>query len=254
MKVEPTDINFRQETIDGVLYLPEKKAPSPLVVHLNGMPGLEPEREGERFAEFLVNDGIAYYAFDYTGVRNSTGMFEYYYSQENINQILHYLVHHPKIDPSRMAILGESFGGAMAISHAARDRRIKCIAIRSPVYDTDKVARLKIFDGLSQLWKKSKQMRFPEVNLKKWFQRQSSSYNPAQLISDIECPIRIITGTKDEIISVDQITKLFEKLPLETEKELKIIENADHNFSNTKHFEIMRKYVVQFFRNSLISV
>ena len=48
MKIEHTDINFRHETINGVLYLPDTDNPSPLVIHLNGMPGLEPEKEGER--------------------------------------------------------------------------------------------------------------------------------------------------------------------------------------------------------------
>ncbi len=251
MKIEQTNINFREETINGVLYLPETKNPSPLILHLNGMPGLEPEKERERFAQDMIENGFAYYAFDYTGVRNSTGLFEYYYSLENINQILSYLVHHPKIDPTKIALLGESFGGAMAISHTARDSRIKCLALRSPVYDTDKVTKLKVFDGLSQLWKRSKQMRFPEVNLKNWFQRQSSQYNPAKLISRISCPVRVITGTSDEVLSIDEIEKLYEKLPSEIDKEIRIIENADHNFSDKNHFKIMKEYIINFFKEVL---
>ncbi|MHA1198771.1 MAG: alpha/beta hydrolase [Candidatus Heimdallarchaeaceae archaeon] len=248
MKIEHSDINFREETINGVLYLPEDKKPSPLIVHLNGMPGLEPEKEGERFAQDMVDNGFAYYAFDYTGVRNSTGTFEYYYSQENINQVISYLVHHPKIDPTQIALIGESFGGAMAISHTARDPRIKCLAIRSPVYDTDKVVKLKIFDGLSQLWKRSKQMRFPEVHLKNWFKEQSSQYNPSKLISNINCPVRFITGTKDEILDLDQVEQFYRKLSPDIDKEMKIVEKADHNFSDTKHFEIMKTYIVEFFK------
>ena len=46
MIIEHGDINFRDETINGVLYLPETREPSPLIIHLNGMPGLEPENEG----------------------------------------------------------------------------------------------------------------------------------------------------------------------------------------------------------------
>ena len=249
MKIEHTDINFRQETINGVLYLPDTENPSPLVVHLNGMPGLEPEKEGERFALDMVNNGFAYYAFDYTGVRNSTGEFQYYYSQENIDKIIAYLVHHPKINPSQIAFLGESFGGAMAISHTARDKRIKCLAIRSPVYDTEKVAKLKVFDGLSHLWKRSKQMRFPEVNLKIWFQRQSSQFNPAKLITKISCPIRVVTGTSDEVLSVDQIEKLYEKIPTDVDKDIRIIEEADHNFSKKEHFDEMKEYILSFFKD-----
>ena len=60
MKIEHTDINFRGETINGVLYLPESKNPSPLILHLNGMPGLEPEQERERFAQDMIENGFAY--------------------------------------------------------------------------------------------------------------------------------------------------------------------------------------------------
>lgn len=253
MKIEYTDINFRNETINGVLYLPESQYPVPLVVHLNGMPGLEPEKEGERFAQELNSIGIAYYAFDYTGVRNSTGLFEYYYSQENINTIISYLVHHPKILPTKIALLGESFGGAMALCHAARDNRIQCLAIRSPVYDTKKIPQLKIFDGLSLMWKLNKQMRFPKVNLKSFFEIQSSHYNPDKLVEQLNCPVRMITGTKDEILDAEEIEKWFKRLPVDLDKELQIIENADHNFSNKVHFQQMKNYVIDFFRQRLIN-
>jgi len=88
VKIEHSDINFREETLNGVLYLPENKDPSPLIIHLNGMPGIEPEKEGERFAQDFSDNGFAFYAFDYSGVRNSTGLYEYYYSQENINRVV----------------------------------------------------------------------------------------------------------------------------------------------------------------------
>ncbi len=253
MKIEYTDINFRNETINGVLYLPNKNKPAPLVIHLNGMPGLEPETEGERFAKELNHFGIAYYAFDYTGVRNSSGIFEYYYSQENINKIISYLVHHPKVLPNKIALLGESFGGAMALCHAVRDSRVQCLAIRSPVYDTKQIPNLKIFDGLSLMWKQSKLMRFPEVNLKTFFKKQSSHYNPTKLISQLKCPVRMITGTKDEILDAKEIEKWFKKLPGDLDKDLQIIENADHNFSNKVHFQKMKNYVIDFFKQQLIS-
>ncbi|MCG3216153.1 MAG: prolyl oligopeptidase family serine peptidase [Candidatus Heimdallarchaeota archaeon] len=251
MKVEGHEIPFREERIDGYLYLPEKEEQSPLIIALNGMPGLDPIKEKDRLAPIFTKSKFAYFAFDYTGVRKSSGLYEYYYSHENINKIISYLSKHPKIDSSRIGLFGESFGGAMALSHATRDKRIRCLAIRSPVYDTEKIPRLKIFEGLAQLWQRDKQMRIRYVNLKKEFQQQSKLYNPMKLAPLLQVPIRVITGDKDEILSEKQIQKFFDKIPSNLDKKFMIVEGANHNFSKPKDFEIMKDFILDFFIETL---
>jgi fermentation-respiration switch protein FrsA (DUF1100 family) len=61
----------------------------------------------------------------------------------------------------------------------------------------------------------------------------------------------VITGTSDEILSVDHIKNLYERIPSKVNKELVIIENADHNFSKKEHFDTMKEYIVNFFREFL---
>jgi len=247
MKKEFIQIQFRKELINGMLFLPDSKKPAPLVLHLNGMPGFEPEEEETRFARYFTLKNYAYFAFDYVGVRQSTGLFEYIYSHENINLVLSKLVHHPRIDPSRIGLLGESFGGAMALCHTSRDDRIRCLAIRSPVYDTEEIPKMKMFDELIQLWRTSTQMRFPRINLKRSFLFQSRHYNPMKQALYIICPVRIITGDRDEIVPVKKIEKLYDKIPDKTDKEMRIVPGANHKFSKTKDFEIMKNYFLQFF-------
>ncbi len=247
MKKEFIQIQFRKELINGMLFLPDSKKPAPLVLHLNGMPGFEPEKEETRFAIFFTLKNYAYFAFDYVGVRQSTGLFEYIYSQENINLVLSKLVHHPRINPSRIGLLGESFGGAMALCHTSRDDRIRCLAIRSPVYDTEEIPKMKMFDGLVQLWRASKQMRFPRINLRNSFLFQSRHYNPMKQALHLKCPVRIITGDRDDIVPVEKIEKLYAKIPDKIDKEMRIVPGADHKFSKTKDFEIMKDYFSRFF-------
>ena len=251
MKIEKHEIQFREEKIKGFLYLPDKEKQVPLIVRLNGMPGTDPRKEEERLAPDFTGKNFAYFAFDYTGVRSSTGLYEYFYSHENINKIISYLSQHPRIDSSRIGLFGESFGGAMALSHATRDQRVKCLAIRSPVYDTEKIPKMKIFDGLSQLWQRDKQMRLPKVDLKKEFQNQSKHYNPMKLAHNLKIPTRVITGDKDEILSDKQIQKLYNKIPSNIDKEFKIVQGANHNFSKVKDFGIMKKYILNFFKEKL---
>ena len=248
---EFVQIKFRKEIINGMLFLPDTDEPVPLVVHLNGMPGFEPEQEEERLARFFNSKNYAYFAFDYVGVRQSTGLFEYIYSQENINLVLSKLVHHPSIDPSRIGLLGESFGGAMALCHTSRDDRIKCLALRSPVYDTEEIPRMKIFDGLVQLWRASKQMRFPRINLKRSFQLQSQHYNPMKQAFHLQVPVRIITGDADEILPVEKIKELYSRIPEELDKDMEVVPGANHKFSKQKDFVFMRDYFSKFFGSVL---
>ena len=251
MLVENHEIQFRSEKINGFLYLPKADKQVPLIIRLNGMPGTDPKKEKERIAKDFTNNNLAYFAFDYTGVRSSSGLYEYISSHENINKIVTYLAKHPKIDSSRIGLFGESFGGAMALCHATRDTRIRCIALRSPVYDTEKIPRMKIFDGLAQMWQRDKQMRLPKVNLKKEFQYQTQHYNPMKQASSLEVPIRIITGDKDEILPERQIKRMYDKVPSSLDKDFKIVEGANHNFSNKEHFDVMKNYVIDFFTEKL---
>ena len=252
MIVERHDIQYREEKLNGYLYLPEDEEQLPLVIRLNGMPGTDPEKEKERLAPDFTKNKFAYFAFDYTGVRSSTGHYEYYFSQENINKVITELSKHPKVDSSRIGLFGESFGGAMAICHAARDRRIKCLAIRSPIYDTEKVPKMKIFDGMAQMWQRDKHMRIPKVqDLKKEFQYQVKYYNPMKLAENLQVPISIITGDKDEILSEKQIQKLYDKIPANLDKDYKIVEGANHNFSKPQNFTVMKKFILNFFKKKM---
>jgi len=128
------EINVRSETLHSILYLPETKNHKtninnsfPLVIRVNGMPGKSPEEDEQRFAHYFVENDIAYFTYDHQGVRTSTGIFSYYDAQANIEKVIDQLVHYPKINPLKIGLLGESFGGAMALCHAVRDNRVNVL-------------------------------------------------------------------------------------------------------------------------------
>ncbi|MHA1222874.1 MAG: alpha/beta hydrolase [Candidatus Heimdallarchaeaceae archaeon] len=249
---ETLSLAYRNEQIAGILFLPEGEQIFPLVIRLNGLPGNAPEKEKNRLAEDFIKNNIAYFAFDYTGARKSTGIFEYYSSQENISIVITELSRHPKIDPSRIGLFGESFGGAMAICHAVRDKRVRCLVLRSPVYDTEVISKLSVFDSLAHFWVNDKKLRFPNVNLKENFTLQTKHYNPKKLIHKINLPIRIITGTKDELLSPEKINKLYKNLPENIDKDIKLIEGAGHNFTNPLYLEELKDFIIPFFKKYLI--
>ncbi|WP_457557162.1 alpha/beta hydrolase [Candidatus Harpocratesius sp.] len=254
MQKEELDIIVREEKLHGILYIPENHHhPNgsnllfPLIIHINGMPGTSPEDDEDRFAKKFTEHGIAYYCYDHQGVRQSSGVFTYFSAQANIEYVVDYLVHHRFIDPLQIGLLGESFGGAMALCHSARDYRISVLALRSPVSDTEIVTTYSFFDDLLKIWTRNKQMRFPpDKNMKNLYISQTHHYNPKNMADSINQPVKIIAGKRDELLGDKGFEDLFKKLN-STQKEIEIYPKANHNFTNAKDFEKMRDSFIEFF-------
>ncbi|MHA1304183.1 MAG: alpha/beta hydrolase family protein [Candidatus Heimdallarchaeaceae archaeon] len=251
MKKIAYDIAYRKETLHGILYIPDGDGPFPLVIRLNGMPGLSPEEEEKRLADIIVNNGFVFYAFDYVGVRQSSGVFDYYSCINNINTVITTLSHHPLVDPSRIALIGESFGGAMAISQGVRDRRIKCMVLRSPVFDTEEIPRIPSFETLTKIWIRNKQVRFPKGNISELYSKQTELYNPERLAKFLNCPVKLIVGDKDELLEFNGFERLYEMIPEQSRKGLEVVPGADHNFTNQSKLEWLKKAIVNFLATCL---
>lgn len=260
MRKEVIEIKIRSEILQGILYLPDIRDPQfaknnsfPLIIRVNGMPGKSPEEDELRFAHHFVDNNIAYFTFDHQGVRHSTGIFTYYDAQANIERVIDQLVHHPEIDPLKIGLLGESFGGAMAFCHAVRDKRVQCLAIRSPVFDTEIIPKNPLFKFFIKALKRNKEMRFPDGDLKKKYAEQTRQYNPDRLTDILVKPFYLIAGNKDVLFPEHGFHQLFKKVKSEIKK-IDIIDGANHNFTDQNHFQLMCENLVDFFRTHLLSV
>jgi dipeptidyl aminopeptidase/acylaminoacyl peptidase len=259
MKKIIIEMNVRSEILHSILFLPNSKNHSknpnnlhPLVIRVNGMPGKSPEEDEQRFARYFVENDIAYFSFDHQGVRTSTGIFTYYDAQANIEKVMDHLVQYPEINPLKIGLLGESFGGAMALCHAVRDNRVKCLAIRSPVFDTETIPQNPLFKFFIRALTRNKEMRFPDVDYKKAYAEQTRQFNPKRLAQFLSIPFYLIAGNKDALFPENGFHQLFNKVKSE-EKKIDIIDGANHNFTDKNHFQQMCNNLVDFFHNQLIS-
>jgi dienelactone hydrolase len=108
-------------TVEGTLSLPKRaKPPYSAVVIAHGSGGVRPDRE-PRWAEELNKAGIAAFVVDSYGPRNITGMDT---GDINVSAManvadayaaLRLLSTHPQIDAGRVAIIGFSRGGQVAL-------------------------------------------------------------------------------------------------------------------------------------------
>ena len=107
--------------LSGQLVLPDRlegKAPAMIVAHASG--GLD--RRNERWASFLRQQGIATFQIDYFGPRGVTPTSAFQpLPVHDAYDALRLLATHPKIDATRIGIIGFSRGASMALQTTNAD-------------------------------------------------------------------------------------------------------------------------------------
>lgn len=114
-------------TLNALHYLANGPGPHPTVVLLHGYPGNEKNLD---LAQALRRAGWNVFFFHYRGAWGSSGDFSFYAALDDVAAALAFLRgggDEFRVDEERIALVGHSMGGFMAIAGGARDARVKCI-------------------------------------------------------------------------------------------------------------------------------
>lgn len=121
--------------LNGFLYLAQGAGLHPAVALLHGYPGNERNLD---LAQALRRAGYDVLFFDYRGSWGSGGVFSWSHALEDVAAAVGFLrsaaarTEH-RVDGGRIALVGHSFGGWLALEAAAADPRIRCVASLSGV-------------------------------------------------------------------------------------------------------------------------
>jgi pimeloyl-ACP methyl ester carboxylesterase len=116
--------------LNGLLYLAAGSGPHPTVVLLHGYPGNERNLD---LAQSIRRAGMNVLFFHYRGAWGSGGDFSFANAQADVAAALAYLrdsataVRH-RVDRRRLALVGHSMGGWLALRGAAADADVRCVA------------------------------------------------------------------------------------------------------------------------------
>jgi predicted phosphoribosyltransferase/dienelactone hydrolase len=119
----------------GTLLVPETAGPHPAVVFAHGWGSSKDSPRNRAAAEALRPLGIAAFLFDFTGHGESEGTEEDSTLEQQVGDLaaaLDALGGVDEIDGHRLGVVGASSGAAVAVIGAARDARIRALALRSP--------------------------------------------------------------------------------------------------------------------------
>jgi 2,6-dihydroxypseudooxynicotine hydrolase len=190
----------------------------PCVVLMRGLDACR-EVELHTISNFLLEKGLSTIAIDTVGQGEARfhGLKMIPDVSESVGAALDYLEKRPEIDPSKIAILGQSFAGHMAIRAASRQKRIKACVSLGSFYSLEDFEVVHMLKQNCMLNMKVTEAEWPETR---------KLYSLDGVIDQLTCPLFAVNGSDDVVIPPSQTVKIYDRAP--GPKDLKIYEGAPH--------------------------
>ncbi len=232
--------------IFGILHMPkEAKNKVPAVLFCHGFGGNKSGkfRLSVRQAEKLSEAGIASFRIDFRGSGDSEGDFSDTTIQTEIEDAqcaLQYLLNHPTIDRSRIAILGRSLGGAIATKLASGFTGTKAVVLWCPLFDAKPWIEAH----------KNRPIYFMGQKLSDETIRQFKELDLTDSLTLLEeTPMLIVRACQDEILSSYHHDGYLERRSEQTE--VLLLANSTHDFSDSSEQEELLEKTTSFLKEML---
>lgn len=194
------------------------------------------------YVAWLPDRGFNVFVFDYRGYGRSEGTPGRDGVYQDCLAAIQYVQSRPDVDGNSLLVLGQSFGGANAVSVLGTEsiQGIKAIAIESSFYSYRVAARDKI-------------RQIPLLSLFRWplsFVAVSNRHSPSKAIGNLSpIPLLLIHGTHDQVIPYRHAQMLFEKA--NNPKLLITIKNGRHTDALVRYGDRYRNLLVSFYERAL---
>ncbi len=203
----------------GGLYRGAGTGPRPTAILLHGLPGVEKNLD---VAYALREAGWNCAYFHYRGSWGSEGAFTLAGRQDDLLAVTDWLVQQPCVDAQRLALIGQSAGGYLALMTGAADARFKAIVALCPLASPARAPLSPtIFDewagmlaGINGAQLEAQWLALPPVG------------SAAAALRNR--PILLLTGARDTIFPPNHYPPLIAAIPTIEWQEFP---NGDHAFS-----------------------
>lgn len=174
----------------GGLYRAGGEGRLPAVLFLHGIPGHEKNLD---LAMDLRDRGIHCLYFHYRGSWGSEGEYHIATQVDDARAALDWLTVHPLVDAARIALLGISLGGWVALMLAAQAKAVKAVVALSPLIDP---ALVPVETELLAEYARSVHVSSVDSLVAEW-----QSMTPLASVAGrlAEMPILLVTADRDEL-------------------------------------------------------
>ena len=203
----------------GGLYRAEGSGPRPTAILLHGVPGVEKNLD----VDYELSDkGWNCLYLHYPGGGGSEGTYSFEGALEDVAVATEWVLAQPEVDPHRLAVVGNSFGGYLALSATAVESRYRATVSITPLVDpATATISLELLNDFAAML-----TGVTGADLK----AQWESLAPILgMKADLDArPILLITGDRDELFPASHYESLAAEL---AELTWKRIADGDHLFS-----------------------
>lgn len=238
---ESVILNNQGKKIFGVLHMPIGVEKPPVVLICHGLGG---DKTGKyriyvRISELLANYGVASLRFDFRGAGDSEGDFSEVTLESEVSdalKALDFLENLSSIDPNRIAIMGRSFGGTIALIAANRYKKVKTVVTWAPLFDGEQwlATWKKIHSEDYEQKDRDSIMRINGQVPGKEFFKQLFDFKIEDELNGINhIPLLHIHGEKDGVVFMEHHASRFKKFRSDHHAKTRFIQlqNSDHDFS-----------------------
>ncbi|HEY8745783.1 MAG TPA: alpha/beta fold hydrolase [Chloroflexota bacterium] len=223
-RIERLQVGGIGSPLAGYLHRPRRPGNAPCVVIV---PGLASAKEQPDFQpEAFVARDIAAFTMDLPGHGEAfTGSRLHFASYHTISDAIDILSRQPGIDPARVAVLGTSLGGTVALKAASEDARIAAVVSISGFYEP-------------RHWFEAS-ARFVEAALKHAtgidgsleVREMVQQFTLRGSIAHITCPMLVLHGDGDIIIPVNEARQIYAEAT--GQRMLVVYPGGDHGLLNS---------------------
>lgn len=184
-----------------------------IVVHCHGYGANKDGKTATSLSAALSKDNISSFVFDFSDSGESEckkADLTVSIGLDDLKSAIRYL---ESVGFENFALSGSSFGGSVVLNYATKDQNIKAIVLKAPVSDWPKI----IVFGVLRSGK---------------FLDDAKQYTIYDKAKQINCPVLIFHGDKDETVPIEQSQKV---CALIKNCQLKVIKGADHQLADHRN-------------------
>jgi uncharacterized protein len=238
------------QRLAGDLYLPDKSGSCPCVITSHGYKSNRQSEKWQQVGLRLPLEGIGVLTFDHRGALNgeSDGKFEDTTLSVRIADMLaaiDYVSRVPQIDHLRIGLLGSSLGGVDVI--VTHNQMVKAKVVMSTPFRIPPPS-----EAMKTAFEKQGYWDYQDgARIKKEFYADLDKYDVIAAISQEKCPLLIMHGNLDETVPRHHARILLDSAGSK-EKDLHMIDGADHSFSDLDKMNEALSYAFDWFKRYLV--
>ena len=228
--MKENDVRIGKHNLAGVFNSP-RKSTSTCIITCHGLYSNKDSEKYVSIAHRFCREDLSILRFDFRGCGENRNSFENTSITgriEDLEDALHFV---QELGYDNIGIMGSSLGGTVGVLTAAKDRRVRALAIWATPCHLGELFQGEAFNGLTRLGEDIKR------------------HNVAKAIKEVHIPVLIVHGSLDEQVPLSHAKTLYKNA--NEPKNIEIVEGADHRFADIIHRRKAVELTVNWFKKHL---